>query len=160
MRMRVATGIAFFALSLSLWLPAGADIQQDCHIGSYRLTDGRTVDIAPADDNALRWLLFSGERGQLRPHANGTWTSTFGWTDRPDGKIVSFSDCDHGEIIFGKEKGRRIAFDVHDTTFESNGVKLVGRLVLPEGSGKVPVVVLVHGAEHDSALDSYALQRM
>jgi hypothetical protein len=33
-------------------------------------------------------------------------------------------------------------------------------LVLPTGSEKVPVVVLVHGAEHDSALDSYALQRM
>ena len=31
---------------------------------------------------------------------------------------------------------------------------------MPEGNGKVPVVVLVHGSEHDSALDSYALQRM
>jgi hypothetical protein len=39
-------------------------------------------------------------------------------------------------------------------------VKLVGRLVLPKGSGKIPVVVLVHGSEHDSALDSYPLQRM
>lgn len=32
--------------------------------------------------------------------------------------------------------------------------------MLPEDSAKVPVVVLVHGTEHDSALDSYALQRM
>jgi cephalosporin-C deacetylase-like acetyl esterase len=39
-------------------------------------------------------------------------------------------------------------------------VKLIGRLVLPEGSEKVPMVVLVHGSEHDSALDSYRLQRM
>jgi hypothetical protein len=39
-------------------------------------------------------------------------------------------------------------------------VKLVGRLVMPKGSGKVPVVVLVHGSETDSALESYALQRM
>jgi pimeloyl-ACP methyl ester carboxylesterase len=31
---------------------------------------------------------------------------------------------------------------------------------MPEGNGKVPVVVLVHGSEHDSALDFYALQRM
>jgi uncharacterized protein len=49
---------------------------------------------------------------------------------------------------------------VSNVTFESNGAKLVGRLVLPKGSGKVPVVVLVHGSEHDSALESYALQRM
>jgi pimeloyl-ACP methyl ester carboxylesterase len=31
---------------------------------------------------------------------------------------------------------------------------------MPKGDGKVPVVILVHGSEHDSAIDSYALQRM
>src|SRR5580700_8264605 len=160
MRMKVPATIAFFGLAMLVWVPAAADIKKDCHIGSYRLSDGRSVDIGPSDGNTLRWLMFTGERGQLHPHANGTWTSTYGWTDRPDGKIVSFSDCDQGEIIIEKELGRHIAFDVHDTTFESNGVKLVGRLVLPEDSGKVPVVVLIHGSEHDSALDSYALQRM
>src|SRR5204863_7378797 len=55
---------------------------------------------------------------------------------------------------------KRIAFDIRNTTFQSDDVKLVGRLVVPEGKSKVPVVVLVHGSEHDSALDSYALQRM
>jgi pimeloyl-ACP methyl ester carboxylesterase len=146
-------------LSLAV-VPGCADTVRDCHIGTYRLSDGRTVDIAPADVDTLRWLTFTGERGELHPHANGTWTSTFGWTDRPDGKTVSFSDCGKGEILFDNESGKRIDFDVDDVTFESNGVRLVGRLVLPRGSGKVPVVVLVHGSEHDSALDSYALQRM
>jgi len=32
--------------------------------------------------------------------------------------------------------------------------------VLPRGGERVPVVVLVHGSEHDSALESYALQRL
>jgi len=49
---------------------------------------------------------------------------------------------------------------VRDTKFEDRGVKLVGRLVLPVGTRKVPVVVLVHGSEHESALESYSLQRM
>ena len=31
---------------------------------------------------------------------------------------------------------------------------------MPIGTGKIPVVVLVHGSESDSALDSYALQRL
>jgi dienelactone hydrolase len=124
------------------------------------LSDGRTIDIAPSDNNSLRWRTFAGETGHLHPQANGAWTSTYGWTDRPDGKTVSFSACDKGAISFGNEPGRRIVFDVSDTVFASNGVKLVGRLVMPEGSGKIPVVVLVHGSEHDSALDSYALQRM
>jgi pimeloyl-ACP methyl ester carboxylesterase len=39
-------------------------------------------------------------------------------------------------------------------------VTLAGRLVLPKGNEAVPVVVLVHGSEHDSALTFYALQRM
>jgi hypothetical protein len=49
---------------------------------------------------------------------------------------------------------------VTETTFDSGGVKLVGRLVMPKGEGKVPVVVLVHGSERTSARDFYALQRM
>jgi uncharacterized protein len=35
-----------------------------------------------------------------------------------------------------------------------------GRLVLPERNDPVPIVVLIHGAERDSARDSYALQRL
>ncbi len=158
--MKIFTAIAFFGPLLAFSVPSGADVKNDCHAGTYRLSDGRTVDVAPSDGNALRWETFSGERGQLRSRANGTWTSTYGWTDRPDGKAVSFSDCNKGEIIFGNESGRRIVFDVHDAAFDSNGVKLAGRLVMPKGNGKIPVVVLVHGSEQDSALDSYALQRM
>jgi pimeloyl-ACP methyl ester carboxylesterase len=147
-------------LSLLFAAPAFADTAKNCHIGSYRLGDGAAVDIAPRDDETLRWRLFTGETGEIHPQKDGTWTSTYGWTSRPDGKIVAFSDCAKGEITFGNESGRRIAFDVRNTTLQSGGVKLVGRLVMPEGEGKVPVVVLVHGSEKDSALDSYALQRM
>ena len=146
-------------------LTAGAagsvtDTTRNCHIGSYRLSDGTAVDIAPSDPGTLRWRTFSGETGQLHPQKDGTWTSTYGWTGRPDGNTVSFSTCERGEITFGKESGNRIALNVSNTAFESGGVKLAGRLVLPRGTGKVPVVVLVHGSEHDSALDFYALQRM
>ncbi len=159
--MNVPVAIAFSIYLLSIMCdPASAASDKDCHIGSYRLDDGTTVDIAASDGDTLRWRLFTGATGQLHPNANGSWTSTYGWTDRPDGKTVSFSDCDRGEILFGQEPGRGIAFGVQDTTFESHGVKLVGRLVLPTGNRKVPVVVLVHGSEHDSALDSYPLQRM
>jgi dienelactone hydrolase len=160
MRMKVPAAVACFGLLLSFSVLARPDVKKECHIGSYRLSDGSTVDIAPSDGNTLRWMTFSGERGLLHPQANGIWTSTYGWTDRPDGNTVSFSDCEKGEIMFGKERGVRIAFDVRNVDFESNGVKLVGRLVMPPGNRKIPVVVLVHGSEHDSALESYGLQRM
>jgi dipeptidyl aminopeptidase/acylaminoacyl peptidase len=73
---------------------------------------------------------------------------------------VSFGPCAAGEIHFDGMAGRRIDFDVTETKFHSGDVDLVGRLVLPKGYGRVPIVVLVHGAEHDSARDSYALQRL
>jgi hypothetical protein len=101
-----------------------------------------------------------GASGQLHPNRDGTWTSTLGWTGRPDGRTVSFSDCTQGDIAFDEKTGRRIAYDVTDTSFDSHGTKLAGRLVMPAGSSKVPVVILVHGSEHDSALKFYALQRL
>jgi uncharacterized protein len=139
---------------------AAAQIDKTCPIGVYRFKDGGVVDVASSDDKTLRWLTFTGERGQLHPEANGGWMSTYGWTPRSDGMSVSFSKCDSGEIAFGNTRGKRINFDVHETTFESSGTKLVGRLVMPKGAGKVPVVVLVHGSERDSALTSYPLQRL
>jgi dienelactone hydrolase len=160
MRTRVSVSAALFGLLLLFSALARAGGEKDCHVGSYRLGDDRVIDITALDDHMLRWRLFTGETGRLHPQANGAWTSTYGWTDRPDGHRVGFSACDKGEIRFDQEHGRRIDFDVHNTVFQSNDVKLVGRLVLPRGTEKVPVVVLVHGSEHDSALDSYALQRM
>ncbi len=155
MRYIFAVAAIFFATLL----PAVAAVKQ-CPVGSYRLSDGATVDIAPSDPGTFRWRTFTGETGQLHPEKDGTWKSTYGWTERPDGTIVSFSDCARGEITFGHVTGKRIAFDVTNTTFSSGDVTLAGRLVLPKGTGRVPIVVLVHGSEHDSALTFYYLQRM
>jgi uncharacterized protein len=140
--------------------PAIAAETVDCHIGSYRLTDGSPVDIAPLDDGMLRWRRFDGTTGALRSSADGAWYSTRGWTKEADGTSVSFSDCATGEITFNGMSGKRIAFDMQDVTFISHGTKLAGRLVMPPGTDKVPVVVLVHGSEPDSALTGYSLQRM
>jgi pimeloyl-ACP methyl ester carboxylesterase len=148
------------------WLPimdapgAQSESPQRCEIGTYVLSDGSNVDIAESDGDTLRWLKFTGERGQLHPRAQGTWSSTYGWTDRPDGITVSFSECEKGAITFQGMPGKRLNFDVNDTVFERDGVRLAGRLVMPRGNDKVPVVVLVHGSEHDSALATYPLQRI
>jgi len=151
----------FCALSLLLLAaPCFAAETVDCHIGSYRLADGSFVDIAPLDDGALRWRRFDGSTGALRKDAGGKWISTRGWTKQPDGTSVSFSDCAEGEMHFDGQAGKRIAFDVKDVTFTSHGAALAGRLLMPPGTGKVPVVVLVHGSEPDSALSGYSLQRM
>ncbi len=153
---------AFFVAML-LALPFAGAVHAgtvgDCRVGAYRLANGVVVDIGPSDSETLRWRTFDGETGALHAGADGRWTSTFGWTDRPDGKSATFS-CAKGAITFDGRTGRRIAFDQIETRFPGRGVDLEGRLILPKGRGKVPIVVLVHGAEHDSARDFYYLQRM
>lgn len=139
---------------------AGGDT---CHAGSYKLSDGSVVDIAPPDDDGLRWLRFDGTTGVLHKSASGAWTSTSGWSDRADGKQVSFGDCSAGTIRFEGVEGRRISFDVSDTRFRGAGVTLAGRLVLPKGTDRVPIIVMVHGSDPSSALEgtgAFSLQRL
>jgi uncharacterized protein len=132
-----------------------------CQIGAYRFSDGEIVDVAQSEGDTLRWRKFDGTTGALRKKQDDLWTSTLGWTDRPDGHTVSFTRCATGEIEFDGTKGHRIPFDVTDTVFDGRGgIKLAGRLVLPQGKDPVPIVVLVHGAERESARESYALQRL
>ncbi len=154
--LRMSCGLLLLALAI----PALGAETTDCHVGSYRLADGSAVDIAPKEDGMLRWRRFDGSNGALRKGADGVWHSTLGWTTHADGVSVTFSDCAAGGIEFKGVAGKRIVFDVKETTFESHGVKLAGRLVMPAGTAKVPVVVLIHGAEPDSALTDYFLQRM
>lgn len=143
-----------------------ADVPGGCRVGAYQLTDGSVVDIAPSQGSTYRWRRFDGTTGALQEakserHDEQTdvWTSTYGWTGRPDGKTASF-DCGSGKIRFDGMNGTRILFDVADVMFKGRDVDLAGRLLLPKGKGPVAIVVLVHGAEHDSALDRYALQRL
>ncbi len=136
-------------------LPVG-----DCHLGAYRLADSSVIDVAPYEDGTLRWRNFDGTTGVLHKMQDGGWSSTFGWTDRSDGKAVSFSPCAAGEIQLDGMSGHHIDFDVTETTFGSRGVRLAGRLVLPKGRKQVPIAVLLHGAENTSARDNYALQRL
>lgn len=139
---------------------ARATETQDCHVGTYRLSDGDIVDIAPSDGATLRWRRFDGTTGALSEKTDRLWTSTLGWTGRPDGKTVRWSECAAGRITFDGMEGRRLTFDVTDTTFTSHGTTLVGRLILPKGTAAVPIVVLLHGAEHDSAREFDPLQRL
>lgn len=161
MEMNIAAAVvatAMFALAAQRAL-ASDDLTGDCRIGTYHLQDGTDVDIGATEGPHLRWRRRDGTTGELSKEGDGSWTSTLGWTKRPDGKRVSFSDCASGEITFDGVKGKRIAFDVTDTKFQGAGVSLTGRLVMPKGSSRVPIVVLIHGSEHDSARDFYALQR-
>lgn len=148
----------FAALLATLLAASPAAV--DCHVGAYRLADGRSLDVAPSEKDTLRWRSIDGDTGQLHRERGDAWRSTYGWTDRPDGKTVVFSDCARGTLTFGGVAGKRIPLEVRDTDFTGEGgTRLVGRLILPPGTAKVPIVVLVHGSEHDSARTWDFMQR-
>jgi pimeloyl-ACP methyl ester carboxylesterase len=135
-----------------------------CHIGAYRMSDGSVIDVGATDGPDLRWRRLDGATGALHQAADGGWTSTVGWTDRSDGTVIAFGACAAGELRFesptGKLIGQRIELDATETRFAGRGVELAGRLVLPSGTAKVPIAVLIHGSERTSARAVYALQRM
>ncbi|UNK58617.1 alpha/beta hydrolase [Pseudoxanthomonas daejeonensis] len=130
-----------------------------CHTGSYRMADGSALDIGPGAAGGLRWRRTDGRTGALARQADGVWISTLGWTDRRDGHRMMVTDCDRGEIRFDDVPGKRQSLVQVSTRFEVSGATLSGRLTLPPGEARVPVVVLIHGAERSSAVDTYSLQR-
>lgn len=136
-----------------------ADRINDCRIGIYRLADGEQVDIGATDGDHLRWRRDDGTTGLLSEVADDSWSSTLGWTGRSDGKQVSFAACETGRIKFDGVSGQRIALKITNVKFSSAGAQLAGRLVMPNGDARVPIVVLVHGSENFSARDFYSLQR-
>lgn len=146
------------AIALPVLHCAAESVASDCPVGSYRLADGTDVDIARSDERTLRWRKFDGTTGKLRAKSNGVWTSTRGWTDVADGITATFAGCDN--IVFGGQSGKRLVFDARDVTFVSHGTTFAGRIVMPLGDDKVPLVVLIHGSENNSAIESYSLQRM
>lgn len=157
----LSVGLVICGLPTAYVGGAGESSDDDCQVGAYRFADGEIMDIARSEGKTLRWRKFDGTTGVLHKKQDNLWTSTLGWTDHPDGYRASFTRCATGEIEFDGKKAHRIPFDVTDTLFEGRDrVKLAGRLVLPKNNDPVPVVVLIHGAERESARESYALQRL
>ena len=155
---RLLATLALSLLPLAA-LAAEPPAPSDCHVGLYRLAEGSTVDIAASEAGSLRWRRPDGTSGAFAIAGPQAGVSLLGWTTRPDGKRVALKDCAGGEIVFDGQPARRVALRSTETRFTSEGTELVGRLVMPPGDAPVPVVVLLQGAEHDSARAFDALQR-
>jgi pimeloyl-ACP methyl ester carboxylesterase len=151
MNPKTLTALAALALSSMCFA--------DCRVGAYRTARGEVIDIAPSVDATLRWRKFDGTTGSLVERPDGVWESRAGWTGKPDGIEVRF-DCERGALRFARTVAGRVPLFVAESRFAAGDVTLAGRLVLPPGNREVPIAVLVHGSENDSALDTYAMQRL
>lgn len=137
-----------------------------CHVGVYQTASGSIIDLAPVAGADLRWRALDGQVGRISAGEDGLWSGTTGWTDQPNPARFDLGDCGATSLTIEGLDGyngvaERIALDVIDTEFESDGLTLAGRLVLPQGTEPVPIAVWVHGSERDSARDwAYAQRTM
>jgi pimeloyl-ACP methyl ester carboxylesterase len=146
---------------------APPDARLACHYGAYDLENGHLLVVTPSTGrDTLRIVWMNGLTQHLKPVARDAmgkptaFRRSTGWGDDNDAwpdDGAFFGSCSEGLITLvshgpTESIGRRRTFDVTETSFMSHGLKLFGRLVMPRVEGAVPVAVLVHGSEVDSAV--------
>ena len=131
--------------------------------GAYVLEDGTQVFVAPREGKVLRYRLMNGESGALWPTGEGEYEGGPGWGERePVVNRVKFAR-DDGRSGFDWRRGdgdkvahaRWLDLPERISKFSSGDLSLRGKLVLPQGAGPFPAVVIVHGSEDSSAVDYY-----
>jgi len=130
--------------------------------GAYALADGTQVFVSPREGKVLRYRLMNGESAALWPTGEGEYEGGPGWAERePVVNHVKFARADgHSGFDWQRADGkvahaRWIDLPERISKFPSGDLSLRGKLVLPEGSGPFPAVVIVHGSEDFSAVDYY-----
>lgn len=124
--------------------------------GAWRFPDGRIVALSPTgEDGVWRVRDFSdGRVHSLYPITEDTFTLRSGWSpEAPEEGSVFF--VPDGAMIWregpGEVRAERLPLREKAAAFRSGEAELRGRLILPDGPGPHPAVVLVHGSEKDAA---------
>jgi uncharacterized protein len=128
--------------------------------GAWGFPDGRIVSITPTgEDDIWRVRDFSdGRVYSLYPDSEHSFTIRSGWSpEAPEEGSAFFepSVSAPGALIWrqsGQElRVERLPLLEKAAEFRSGDADLRGRLILPEGPGPHPAVVMVHGSEKDAA---------
>lgn len=151
-----------------------ADPKIACFFGAYKMSDGAVFAVTNYNAKRLRVTYLAGERRLVRrAEANNKIKGSARFVSAGAGDdesgavdvIYDFAPCSDGGVTFtaadgAQTQGHKVKVAATDTAFVSEGVKLQGRLALPEGEGPFPLVVLGHGSENFSALDTDRLQHL
>lgn len=136
--------------------------------GAYRLGgDGRVVLISPSGDDGYRYRDLASGRSQLLRHVGeGVFQTGPGWAGREPveltvtvvgpvdslGRAANLEWRPRGETSSAAE---RLPLREEYAIFTAGGVQLSAKLVLPDGPGPHPAVVLVHGSGREPATRDY-----
>jgi len=132
------------------------DDARECRSGVYRAAGGETLVLTPTTNDGYRWRMSDGRTGALQ-REDGQWRSTLGWTGEPDGFTVDLANCANDALRLGPGgtpvSFARVQVQAVETSFESDGIVLAGRLLLPAGDQAAPLAVFVHGSGDYSSLE-------
>jgi hypothetical protein len=157
--LTIASACLCAAVTVAGHAAGGLDPALQCRLGAYRLDDGRLVAINGfgSTQHDLRYLLSSGEYGHL------AWVSGRTYQMRtPKGETygsVAFSGCARGKMVFrlaGSQAltGHQLPLPTRETSFDSAGIRLQGKLVMPAGGKASAIVVWVEGSDDDASTDT------
>jgi dienelactone hydrolase len=167
MRKKILLGLLVIVIAGSIggyfyFRPVPPDTR---YTGAYVLDDGTFAYVAPRDEGQLRIKLMDGTTGALWPVADNQFEGGAGWAERePVVNRLQFQmDSSNRPSGFTWQQGngwarqaKALRLREQMTMFPSGELQLRGKLVLPEGPGPFPAVVLVHGSEDTSAVDFYS----
>lgn len=124
--------------------------------GAWRFPDGRIVSLTPSGEDG-GWTVRDFSDGRVRslhPVTEDTFTLHSAWSpDGPEEGSVFFVPNGAMSWREGTEEVRveRLPLREKAAAFRSGDAELRGRLILPDGPGPHPAVVLVHGSEKEAA---------
>ncbi len=124
--------------------------------GAWRFPDGRVVALSPTGEDGI-WRMRDFSDGRVHsfyPDSEDSFTVRSGWSpEAPEEASVFFTQ--DGALIWhqgtGQERAERLPLREKAAAFRSGDAELRGRLILPDGPGPHPAIVLVHGSEKDAA---------
>lgn len=120
-----------------------------CYVGAYTLKGGGEVVIVAYDDgDTMEYFFPDGARGVMTKQGAGVYEG--------DGVRFARSDCAMQRAVFAKD-GKTIAatkhrFEERDLRFNSGGIELAAKLVLPAEPPR-QAVVWVAGSNDDGDID-------
>lgn len=131
-------------------LPSGPPPGDPACAGSWQLENGSGIAVTPAAEG-LRWHSLDGQTGRF-VFEKEQWRAYAGWNDMPESRQIEFT-CGAGLSIFEGSPAIAVPVVQQDTVFSgAKGTKLSGRLILPEGSQPVPIIVQVNGFDRSPAV--------
>ena len=152
---RFATLVAVTA-ALATQAPAALHPSLQCRLGDYQLSDGRVLAVAGYEGSPhdLEYVLSSGEYGHMVWTGNGSYRLG----SDPFYGSAEFTDCATGRVEFAeaghaKIAGTHLVLPTTETFFDSRGVRLYGKLVLPSSGNADAIVVWIQGSDDDPETD-------